>query len=131
MIDAVAIEKRRPTGRPFEVELPCREVGGKRRSRGDIRVQAPLHHVGDPALIDLVVRCDSRVIVLQHPSQLDYRNHIRRDLLVSHNDNPHEPLEAGAGRCESQTVGSEIGSGARPAGWGLSADTRGREAVWG
>jgi len=83
-------------------------------------------------LVDLEIRGDARVVVPQRASQLDYRNHIRRDLTVLHGRSLQIPLEAGAGRCDSdavEAVRTDNSQHSRPAGWGLSADTRGRRQI--
>lgn len=84
--------------------LRRREVGGERCCRRDVGELTPLHDIGDAALIDLEVRRDPRVVVFQMASELDNRHHVRSDLAVLHGRILQLPLEAGAGRCDSDAV---------------------------
>lgn len=66
------------------VSLCRREIRRQRCCRGDVREAAPLHHVGDTALINLEIRRDPRIVVFPLTGQLDHRNHVRREFFVLH-----------------------------------------------
>ena len=66
------------------VLLCSREVVRELACWWNIREPAPLHHVSYPTLIDLIIRRNACVVVIQITSQFDNRNHLRRQFAIKH-----------------------------------------------